>query len=962
MLNYRTNFLPSKFFLFAIISFLSLNVFSQNFSVYGGYDKEDKKLELEWVFFGEDQLPSSFKIMYGRTSDNGAIDITALTLLDEVNAEDVLGQNDLVFGMFASYSYEAEFEIDKSDQYYFFVEASFENTDKSILSNPFEIGRRDYHDNYIEFDSQPENIAFLNKEYTFQVEIDYDGEVNYSLETPDIYMPDLKIDETATITDEGLFQWTPTEIGNYIFSIKASTKREIHISPGNVNVRFTNGSMQFTVAVTDCEDPTGVTVTLIDQDGNSAEGYVSLTPVYSEEEDDDEYDHYKKFVKGNKKFVKGTGNFNLLPGEYKMAYYGDDFMMWYDNTGDYGSAKTLAVECGTNQEITFNVRTDFNGEDQYRIYFEEDFQDHKKYIAQLNSLYKLDINAYYLDDKGNTDSTVELVYSILEGPEDAIIDPATGLINWTPTEVGHYWFEVKAELESDSFIFSEIYLEVEVNEECLVPATVTGFVADQNGKPMKRALVQAFKIFDEFEVDEDGEIEFFDLDFTKHYIAEVIDGNYQLTLDGGSYVLMVKTKMGSMFYGGGFHWEEADILEVDCADSMVVDFKFELPEEEITEISGTVADANGNALMAQIYVEGSNKKGAGRNSWVSYSVSTDTDGSYSVEVPAGLKVIAYAVPNGFNSYPLFWENTFNRDEATVIDTDEDLAGVDFTFEETLDGSIALKGSLVTDQNEDVNLGMILLMPAGEGSLIFIEVDGGSFETVVPAGEYIFFAIAEDTGVIPGFYLENAVATMDWESATTVNITKDWDGELVIMLRTLQEVSGGIARITGAVNKLGTGSVVSNANIYIENAKGKIVMYDKSGVEGEFGMAHIPVGEYKVTVSKVGYQSFETNVTLDNSTPISLNVPLQPMGVTSVEDKIIANSTIYPNPTTENITITTLEALNNSRVSIFDASGNLITSRLANGTVNQFNLNSFANGTYYLQIDGSSSAIQFVVQK
>jgi hypothetical protein len=271
-------------------------------------------------------------------------------------------------------------------------------------------------------------------------------------------IPELRMDENASIGSEsGFFSWTPSEVGNYIFSIMITDKE----NPNNYNVQ------QFVIGVTDCEERTGLNISLIDQDGNEAKGGVYLIRESEEEEEDYYYGYYDR-----EKLVDGSAEFELIPGEYKIAYFNNEFSMWYDNAPTQRDAQTVKVECGEFEDLVFNVRTDIDYGRQNRIWFKNaNYVSGRDYEAKLNTLFELDIEAFYLDENGVMEENRSFVYSLENGSELADIDPSTGKFSFTPNKAGQFSFAVRASLEEDSFIFNTYYFYVSV-QECEIPATI----------------------------------------------------------------------------------------------------------------------------------------------------------------------------------------------------------------------------------------------------------------------------------------------------------------------------------------------------------------------------------------------------------------------------------------------------------------------------------------------------------
>lgn len=920
-----------------------------NFEANGYYNSESSDLKIDFfhTYEEEDGLPEEYRIYYAVESNaKGDFDIDKAELLETVNVSDLDQLVDTTFNdfgidgnlRFANYTTVLEVEFER---YSFKIVAEIDGETRE--SNPFMIMPFDDYPKDFYFVDYPSQRALKNQLFEADFNVAYgngnaDDNVTYSLivDSSRVRGPNVKWITDAEINSEtGVMTWTPTESGRYYVTLR---------------VELTDNKNEFTellyqVNVLECEEETKILVEIVNQDGESPEGFI-----YAIGADEN------GFSLGNETaIIDGKAEFKLDKGDYKIVYYGfEEFgsEQWYSGANNIQDAQVISLDCGDITTIKMEVRDDISWEDRYKI----KFTNENAYVnAAIDELMEYDVDAIYTDDE-----SAEIKYTLIKAPEGVEIDSETGLISWIPNKKGSFGIQVRATLADDSFISNDFYFGINVRK-CAEPAVVTGKISFEENE---NEPIWGFGFI--IPVDQKVKGRF---DFTQSF--ELNEGEFSVELDEGEYYLgvMLENTQAVVFYEDAINIEDAETIEVECGEEKEIELIISYDLYEKYTVEGSATDENGDAINAQITFEGRKLNAFGFEEYKVYTTSTDNDGNYEIELPNGFEYIAYA-RTANNRYPLYWEQTYNPNEAKVFKLESDKEDVNFVFEDiTKDFTSVIKGSVTTEEGELIPNVVIVAVnmektAIGNSYGLSALSEDGNFELKVANGETAIFAFAQNDEYAPGFYVEGDVASFSWEDATMINVTEDSETEINVILEGMGSIApGGIARIEGSVMEQGTNEMISGAGIILEQ-NNKPVMHANSFSDGSFGMSSLPNGSYKVIVNKVGYEKFETTINVTDNTPIDLDIPLVPQGTTSVEYGVDAETTVAPNPATENITLMLDENVRDARLMLLNINGEIMLDTRFSGNERTLDLRNYSNGSYILKLETENytKAIPFVISK
>lgn len=923
----------------------------EGFNASGWFSPNSSEITLEWYYFYEEgeNLPEFYTIYLAEEvgADGSFLIEDAFPIAEFGNDElkTLIDTTMTNFGfdgnvLYAQWSGGYEFE---SEEVYLKIVAEVDG--EAYESNSVRLITKNFNPKRIFFESEFGRYAFLNKEYKYDANAIYDvGEadegIEYSIIEEDwYYNGDNKKPENIEIDSEtGELTWIPTEAGIYVIGIQARLVND----PDIVSQQVTS------VQVFNCSEETKLKVNIIDQNGEPANGFINL--VYTEQ---DRYNsHYGKQIE----IIDGVAESIVKAGDFKILYFGweYEFEQWYDEAFTFEEAKVLSLECGDQKEITMNVRTDISWEDRYALEFTN---DQRKARTIIDELFEFDLDAVY-----NTDVTkpYQIEYNLQFAPEGVEIDKSTGEISWIPTEKGIYNINVRARVADEPFIFNDFYLTVVVGT-CAEPAVVEGTVSYDDSEEMPYGV--AFVI--SAENMNGGKYGF----GHEHYL-ELIEGKFRAELDAGEYFFGVQTERGQLvFYKDAINIENAESVEVECGDTREIEIVVGSQNYEFATVSGKTTDDDGNPISAMVYFQGRRMTAWGWEEVNSKTVRSNEDGVYELKLPQEFEYTAYARAD-YSTSPLYWEQTYNPNEAKIIELTGDLENIDFAFEsleskynQEISGIITnAEGQLVSNV-AIIALNMNDVDAAGNQFGISTLSSDGSFELNVAEGGNVLFALPQTRDYSPGFYVEDAFATFAWEEATVLNVDENFDKQINIILESMDSIPKGNARVRGVIKQLNSNKKVSGANIILKR-NGKPVMHGNSHSDGSFGMNNIASGEYSVVVNKMGYQTFESAIDLENNNTLDIEIPLVPDGVASVDYGIDAETTIAPNPASDEIKLMLTEPVQNANIHLVRIDGQVILSRKFSGNEITFDLRNYSQGAYILKLETEkgNKALPFVINK
>lgn len=387
------------------------------------------------------------------------------------------------------------------------------------------------------------------------------------------------------------------------------------------------------------------------------------------------------------------------------------------------------------------------------------FKNYPTPEASVGNEYSHTVEAVYVDDE---DAAIE--YSIEDGPEGMTINSTTGEITWIPQEKGYTYMTIKAALADDSSIFSYQYVDLYVFQ-CGTLSTISGTINDTEGNPINSGYVIALERTE----DDDGIEEPYG-----EYFSHVINGEFSFEIDGGSYdIIYYDNLVNSVEHPEG-------PFTIDCDESLELTMVVDIPEVNYYTVSGTVSFTDDRDLFDAVVVFEGNHPVYGI-----YTLETmvNEDGSYSIELPDAFEYKAYAMNFGDTFaplMPLYYDQTYNPDNATLITLTGDLNGIDFVFGDNPDFQYYNVSGHVTDNNGDPIEGAMIFFrgfndnPDRYYTDYFIEAitdESGYYSVSLPDDfKYISFAMYGDNAKPMLFYNQKTSV----EDADIITLTEDRD--------------------------------------------------------------------------------------------------------------------------------------------------------------------------------------------
>lgn len=879
-----------------------------------------------------------------------------------VNDENLMQKDNWVFALIQNF--------DSLMNYSFYITA-YNQLEESDMSEIVYAKAHNQQNLYINIKNIFPETVNLNEEVSWTPELETnmdEDNIKFSLllKNSQNYPEGMEIDEIT-----GEITWTPQKSGYYFFGIRVSSEDEDHIYERVYNYR---------TYVSECETKATVTINIYDENNNPADSaYVILFDV-----SDMEGNGYGKNPDHEAYVMDGVVEFdNVDKGEYLLGVYKFGYYeYWYEDVADYTDATLIEIDCA--DELTFNVN--LVKEVHYNLELLNDFATTLKVGEE-----------YTFTPEVNTDfPNPEYVFSLFNAnsyhyPEGLEIDEETGEITWTPEEAGTFQIGYMVQVTNATKLFLQTVFNVNVSM-CDDLASVTVNVYDSEDNPVDSAYAYLLSVED-----------FNDKYIEKYYEAYVINGLAEFTeVDKGTYYLaIVGYNYNEYWYEGASSYWDATPIEINCGDEITLEAnieEFEMPE--YYTISGTVRDAEtGDAIpYAQVHLYGNN----GNSKKMMSTMMTDQKGYYEFyQLPDNMNYIVkagmgmYYDEKGDTAYyvsyiPQYYDHVSDINEATEIELTENVTGVDFDLTKVPEYENSISGYVYGEGEEEelIQNGFVIAflvqsdddyrdqMYYGVTSII----QGGEFsiQKLIP-GEYILVAMDAEYNYFPGYYLEDEVATMKWQDATRITVDENSVIEAIKITLPDKEGMWGGGIVRGRIGKGKHGGIVAGeessndplngAMIFLADQNGNVLKAGESNETGEFSLENISNGTYTLIADKVGYSSFETEITIDDEnqivdTPIELEEDI----LNSIGDDLLINNIyVYPNPTVDNITLTFEAEENNSTIKITDVLGNTVYTRdisTAAG-LNSLNieLNDISSGSYYINVKtgNKQTTIPFIVK-
>lgn len=591
------------------------------------------------------------------------------------------------------------------------------------------------------------------------------------------------------------------------------------------------------------------------------------------------------------------------------------------------------------------------------------------------------------DDEGGQDFEEKYYQQITDGTFEFKVDAGEYTLMYGNEYLGQYWYNEDGKYNEPTII--EVECDVNKTIDMTVPKidfelyTVSGTVLDEEGN----AVLEAYVSF----------IPTDDNNFYRQYSVHPDEnGNYSIQLpDMHSYKAFVIAFMENelfgfempLYYNQTYNPSKAEIITL-TADRDDINFVVGATDDfEYYKLGGYVTDENDNP-MPGVYVEvmGTNDDPDFYCNKLHFSAMTDQDGYYEVEVP---DIFSYIVSanNYLDFYgSLYYNQTYNYEEAELITLTGDRDDINFkfkNFDNVASGKI--QGNVVDENGDNLlvaHVEAILIEPTdsdighwGMTRNIYSENGEFSISNLIP-GKYVLFAFGFDEAQIyePGFYVKAGPVTLDLDDATKLTVEENG----IISGITIQmKVMKGIAEDAGKSNGKLSGAVINaqseeniaGAKIFLQNSNGDLIEFESTSSTGVFNISLPDNGEYKLMASKVGFKDYERALNINEAGNHNIGtIPLVPNSVTSVETLEKSGAYAYPNPSGNEFNLVFKASGATATARLLDLRGNVVDTFTINTQVglNTYNYQNeeLVNGTYFIEIkeDKAIAVIPIVIAR
>jgi hypothetical protein len=463
--------------------------------------------------------------------------------------------------------------------------------------------------------------------------------------------------------------------------------------------------------------------------------------------------------------------------------------------------------------------------------------------------------------------------------------------------------------------------------------------------------------------------------------------------DNGTAVMQIPADVDfTFFYQNEYYgewYEDAETIESarfmrfsknDTASIKMIVDNYKAPV--LSKTTGKVTNESGDAVSAYVifFPEETLFGGVPTDNFNNQPIyaTTNWDGSYSADLIENKNYIAAAFRmDDFEAKDVWFYNQVRTPmEAEIISGSIVNENINFTFSSADLKQFSIKGRVAGDKNDSPIVSTISAMKV-DGSLFDLfnsfnlttmTDDNGMFEMqYVKEGKYILFSMPNDRHYLPGYMVDNGLATQEWKKATLADVNGLNNGRYIIIHEKLDkatgagEVKGIVSGKRGVFGKkddnLGSMKSMAGVMVVAQDSKGKNHTHATTNSKGEYSLKGLVPGTYTIKTNAMGYTTNISTVTIDynNNANVIKNITLD--GATSVEESEIRVNEVklFPVPAVNNVNVKFESTVaGNASVRLIDATGATIVTKAIsiNSGLNQtdFDLSNVANGSYIITIE------------
>jgi len=593
--------------------------------------------------------------------------------------------------------------------------------------------------------------------------------------------------------------------------------------------------------------------------------------------------------------------------------------------------------------------------------------------AQEGLLFKYDANAF-------ADKPCTIKYSLEEDydpiPEDMRIDEETGILTWDYPIKGAQNVKIVAEAVGKS---GKIEKKTHIITIMIHP-----------GEPKYSSFLNC-KFIDLKDKNKQfqGKVTMWNADTNKADSAFsetlVVDGNeLRINLPAGNYYLRADlTGYESQLYQGAYEVANAKIIEIAEGSTSNVEMTLNtLPVPDFVTISGKVTnERTGEPVKSTVIFQSMKSVLGGKDPLDAYAESyhtveteTDSSGNYTVELPDVFSFYGHAKAKTSNSDDsfeiLYFENASTNYEADIVTTKADRNDINFKLKKKESNNGTLTGSVINETKKLLESTVIAIPVGDEGRKEVTRTDSGSYSfSELQYGKYALLSLPNDDEYLPGYYINDGVATQSWENATIIGVDEVMPAVQrdIIHTKVEQGKAKGIARFDGKLVKKWKGmspngtaensDYISGAIVLLVNGQGNISDYSISNNYGNFLFDELPQGRYTLYVDKFGYEMYSDDfeIRYSESFEYGSDIELTAKAPTSVDyDTFDDNGLVVsPMPVLDNSTVRFSGEAGTANIELISINGDVVFSESVNTNAGEntyeLNSNQLVSGQYVLVI-------------
>lgn len=359
------------------------------------------------------------------------------------------------------------------------------------------------------------------------------------------------------------------------------------------------------------------------------------------------------------------------------------------------------------------------------------------------------------------------------------------------------------------------------------------------------------------------------------------------------------------------------------------------------------------------------------------SSNTDNEGNFTKELPVGDYFVA-AEKDGY-----YVEYAFDKDSplgADVISIREHMpVNLNFILEEEPITNLNVSGKVIDIGGGSLSKAVVVVRKGkhtatkisatadddiNRSYTTFTDINGSyNLKNIKYEGDYFVQVFAPFN--IPGYYNENGIPSVFWQSADSVTIMNSM-GNIDLTLE--RDSSSGAGFVDGRVLSNNQNAPVTDAIVYVRSvSNNKIYTYNFVSSDGNYTIPVLPYGDYELIAQKIGIPDAESTSFSISTTQDSLSGLDLSMIITSIENVDSPTSfelyQNYPNPFNPATTIKfSLQKAGKVELNIYNVLGQkiaaLIDKSLNAGTYQvNFDTNNLPSGIYFYEL--SSQDIKLV---